>query len=169
MEDRHPPQGLAEASSLAPIYAPPYPDESRRGALKKTTPRAARAVLTAPFAEDALQMLPAYMADVSPTKSRWASREPPAPSRNVSATADATGPRECASHNGPDHETPARLESRLGSVSQRETPNFFSGDVSDTHTAFAHSTLDTAAFDASLEYCAHDIVLFWQPPSCLSQ
>ena len=55
---------------LAPICAPPRPDELRRGGLKEQTPRTARAVLITPFDGDA-QKLPTYMADVSPPQSRW--------------------------------------------------------------------------------------------------
>ena len=38
-----------------------------------------------------------------------------------------------------------------------------------TSPASVHATVDTAAFDATQEYCTHDIVFFWQPPSCFSQ
>ena len=50
------------------------------------------------------------------------------------------------------------------SLRERETPNCFAGDVSDTTPAFAHAT-NTAAFDATEQYCTRDIVFFWQPPS----
>ena len=50
---------LTEATPLAPICAPPHPDESRRGDLKEQTPCTTRAVLTTPFDADAHQMLPA--------------------------------------------------------------------------------------------------------------
>ena len=49
VENEHPPQGLPETKTLAPICAPPYPDDSRRGDLKEQAPRAARDVLTTPF------------------------------------------------------------------------------------------------------------------------
>ena len=60
---------------------------------------------------------------------------------------------------------------RVGSVCEREreAPNCFPGEVSDTTPTFAHAMTNTAAFDATKEYCTRDIVFFWQPPSCLSQ
>ena len=126
-------------------------------------------MLTTPFDVDAHQMPPAYMADVSPTQSRWTSREPPASSRKVSGTTDATGPGECASHHGSDHEAPVRLETGWDqSPRERETPNCFFGGVSDTTSALTHATMNTAVFDATLEYCTHDIVLIWLFPSCFS-
>ena len=39
VEDKRPPQGLTEATPLAPMYAPSYPDESRRGDLKNRPAR----------------------------------------------------------------------------------------------------------------------------------
>ena len=48
------PQGLTTATLLVPKCAPSYPDELRRGDLRGQIPRAARAVLTTPFAVDAL-------------------------------------------------------------------------------------------------------------------
>ena len=104
------PPGLSEATLLAPICAPSHPDELRRGDLKEQTSRTARAVRTTPFGVDAYQMLPAYMTDVSPCQSTWTSPEPPASPRNVSGTTDATGPGECASHIGPEHEAGVRQE-----------------------------------------------------------
>lgn len=77
--------------------------------LKQQNPRATRAVLTAPFSVDAFKIFSTYMADVSPPQLRWTGQEPPALSRNVPGTADATGPCECVSSPGPD-EGPVRLE-----------------------------------------------------------
>ena len=151
---------------LVPINAPPHPDELRRGDLKEQTPCTARAVLTTPFGVDAHQMVSAYIVDDSPSQSRWTSREPPASSRNASGTADATGPGECASHNGPYHEAAVRQETGWDqSLRDGETPNCFSGEVSDTTPAFTHATTCTAAFDATKEYCTRNIVFFWQLPS----
>ena len=126
VKDKHPPQRLTEATSLAPIYVPPCRDESRRGDLKEQTPRAARAVLTTLFALDLLYLPPAYMADVSLTQSRWTSREPPAYSRKVSGTADATGPGESGFHPGPDHESPMRLETGWDQSPRERDPRLFS-------------------------------------------
>ena len=41
--------------------------------------------------------------------------------------------------------------------------------MSDTTLAFVHVTMNTAAFDATREYCTREIVFLWQPPSCSSQ
>ena len=38
--------------------------------------------------------------------------------------------------------------------------------MSDSTSAFAHATVNTATLDAIKEYCKRDVVLFWQPPSC---
>ena len=161
----------------------------RRYALgAELTPRAARAVLTTPFAVDPLQRSPAYMADVSPAQSRWAGWEPPAPPRNVSGAADTTGPGECASHPGLDDEALTRQEAGWDPYPrererererqterererqrEREAPNCFSVDVFDTPPAFSRATMDTAGFDPTQEYCTRDIVYFWQSPSFVSQ
>ena len=57
----------------------------------------------------------------------------------------------------------------MRSVSQRDTSNCFSEEVSDTTSAFAHSTRNTAIFNVTKEYCTRAIVFFWQPSSCCSQ
>ena len=49
VEDKRPPRGLTKATPLAPVCAPSYPGDSRRGDLEEQTPRTARAVLTTPF------------------------------------------------------------------------------------------------------------------------
>ena len=51
----------------------------------------------------------------------------------------------------------------MRSVSQRDTSNCFSEEVSDTTSAFAHSTRNTAIFNVTKEYCTRAIVFFWQP------
>ena len=122
------PQGLTAATHLAPKCVLPCPFELRRGDLRQQTPRAARTVLTAPFAVDPLQRPPAYMADVSPTQSRWTGREPPARSRNVSGAADTSGPGECASHPGLDDEALARQEAGWNPYPrERRPPTAFAG------------------------------------------
>ena len=105
-----PPPGLTEVTPLAPICAPPHPDKLRRGDPKEQTPRTTPDVLTTRFDVDPYQMLPAFVTDVLPSQSRWTSPEPPASPRNVSGTTDATGPGECASHIGPEHEAGVRQE-----------------------------------------------------------
>ena len=109
VEDKRPPHGLTETTPLAPICAPPYPDESRRGDLKEQTAHTARAVLTTPFAVDPPQMPPAYMTDVSPTQSRWTSRE-------STSASDATGPGEEPPTPAPITK-PGEIGDRQGSVS----------------------------------------------------
>ena len=115
-------------------------------------------------------MLPAYMTDISPSQSTWTSQEPPASPRNVSGTTDATGPGECASHNGPIHEASVRQETGWNQHQGiREAPNRFSREVDDTVSAVAHITGNTAAFDGTREYYTRDNVVLWQLLSCVSQ
>ena len=127
---------------------PPHPDEMRRGGLKEQTPRTARTVLTTPSDVDARQMIPAYTANFSPSQSRWISREPPSSSHNVSGTADAIAPGECASHNGPYHEAAVRQEPGCDQ-SPTETPSCLFGEVSDTSPAFAHAMIILAQLPIS--------------------
>ena len=77
------PRASTEDTPLAPICAPPHPDEQRRGDLKEQTPRIARAALAIPFDVDPYQVLPAYMTDISSSQSTLTSQEPPASPRNV--------------------------------------------------------------------------------------
>ena len=121
------PPCLTEATSLELINAPAHPDELRRGDTNEHTPRTAREVLTTAFDVVPHQMLPAYMVDVSPSPSRWISLEPPASSRNVSVTADATGPGECASHNGSYHEAVVRQETGWHQSPRERPPTVFPG------------------------------------------
>ena len=119
--------------------------------LKQQTPRAAREVLATPYCLDVrISSPPIWRICLAPPVNVDRGQEPPAP-RPVISREPQTLPVQA--NEPPDpvlDEGPARARSRLGPVSQREreTPNCFPGDVYDTHPAFAHETMGTAAFDA---------------------
>ena len=98
-------------------------------------------------------MLPAYIAEVSPSQSMWTSQEPSASSRNISGSADRHIQTNAPPIIAPITK-PLRGKRQAGiSLRERETPNCFSAEVSNTTPAFAHATMNTAAFDATKAYC----------------
>ena len=113
---------------------------------------------------DTLQPAPAYMAGVSAFQIRWTSREPPASSPYVSEPADATDPGEkCASHNGPDHEAPVRLETGWDQSPRGRNPQLFLPERRLTPPPPSRRWIPPRSAHTK-EYCTCDIVVSGSPP-----